>query len=188
MRANAIHRGLIHLLVTSVVVEGAAALERFADGQAIEDHDGFLALRDEAVRGNEIALPAAAARVLDEIEGFLAAHVGRGRDADQAEAHGKRVLVGLFAAYQADPTLLDDHVLIRFKQVSGAPYLRDVARENVEGVVRRYYRGDNRFVLLLADHLAAMTDTFAMAEHTRLAEIGALPIPSAEQLRREQSS
>ena len=125
--------------------------------------------------------------VLEEIEGFLAAHVRRGRDADQAEAQGKRILVGLFAAYQADPTLLDDHVLIRFKQVSGAPYLRDVARENVEGIVRKHYRGDSRFVRLLADHLAAMTDTFAVAEHGRLTEIGAVPIPSAEQLRREQS-
>ncbi len=121
------------------------------------------------------------------VEGFLAAHVRRGRDADQAEAQGKRVLVGLFAAYQADPTLLDDHVLIRFKQISGAPYLRDVTRENVEGIVRTHYRNDSRFVRLLADHLAAMTDTFAVAEHSRLTEIGAVPIPSAEQLRREQS-
>ena len=187
MKANAIHRGLIHLLVTAAVVEGGRALDRFAGEHAIEDHARFLEVRDEAIRGNEIALPPAAARVLEEIEGFLIAHVRRGRDADQAEAQGKRILVGLFAAYQADPTLLDDHVLIRFKQVSGAPYLRDVARKNVEGIVRKHYRGDRRFVRLLADHLAAMTDTFAVAEHARLTEIGAVPIPSAEQLRREQS-
>jgi dGTP triphosphohydrolase len=62
-----------------------------------------------------------------------------------------------------------------------------VARENVEGIVSKHYRGDGRFVRLLADHLAAMTDTFAVAEHSRLSEIGAVPIPSAEQLRREQS-
>jgi len=188
MRANAIHRGLIHLLVTSAVVEGERALERFAAEHAIEDHGKFLTLRDEALAGSEITLPAPAARVLDEIEGFLTAHVRRGRAADQAEAQGKRILVGLFAAYQADPTLLDDHVLIRFKQLSGAPYLRDVLHDNVEDVVSRHYRGDSRFLRLLADHLAAMTDTFAMVEHTRLTEIGAMPIPSAEQLRREQSS
>ncbi len=187
MKANAIHRGLIHLLVTSAVVEGGKTLDRFAAEHAIEDHARFLEVRDEAIRGNEIALPAAAARVLEEIEGFLAAYVWRGRAADQAEAQGKRILVGLFAAYQADPTLLDDHVLIRFKQISGAPYLRDVTRKNVEGIVRKHYRGDRRFVRLLADHLAAMTDTFAVAEHSRLTEIGAVPIPSAEQLRREQS-
>jgi dGTPase len=187
MKANAIHRGLIHLLVTAAVVEGRRELDRFAAEHAIEDHARFLEVRDAAIRGTEIALPAAAARVLEEIEGFLVAHVRRGRDADQAEAQGKRILVGLFAAYQADPTLLDDHVLIRFKQASGAPYLRDVARENVEGIVRKHYRGDSRFVRVLADHLAAMTDTFAVAEHGRLTEIGAVPIPSAEQLRREQS-
>jgi len=187
MKANTIHRGLIHLLVTAAVVEGGKVLDRFAGDHAIEDHARFLELRDAAIRGDEIALSGPAARVLEEIEGFLVAHVQRGRDADQAEAQGKRVLVGLFAAYQADPTLLDDHVLIRFKQISGAPYLRDVARENVEGIVRKHYRGDSRFVRLLADHLAAMTDTFAVAEHSRLTEIGAVPIPSAEQLRREQS-
>ena len=162
-------------------------LERFATQHAIGDHERFLAVRDEAVRGDEIALPQPAARVLEEIEGFLAAHVHRGRRADQIEAQGKRILVGLFAAYQADPTLLDDHVLIRFKQISGTPYLRDVPRERVEGLVRDRYRNDSRFIRLLADHLAAMTDTFAVAEHGRLAEIGAVPIPSAEQLRREQS-
>jgi len=187
MRANAIHRGLVHLLVTAAVVEGGQSLERFARTHAIEDHERFLALRDEAVRGDEMALPPSATRMLEEIEGFLTAQVGRGRAADLARAQGKRVLVGLFATYQADPTLLDDHVLIRFKQISGAPFLRDVPRENVEDVVAARFRGDSRFVRLLSDHLAAMTDTFAVAEHARLTEIGAVPIPSAEQLRREQS-
>ena len=94
MKANAIHRGLVHLLVTSAVVEGARALDRFAADQSIEDHARFLELRDEVVRGDEIALPAAAARMLEEIEGFLTAHVRRGRAADQAEAQGKRIKIG----------------------------------------------------------------------------------------------
>ncbi len=187
MKANTIHRGLIHLFVTAAVVEASRALEDLAASHGIEDHESFLALRDEHVRWDAIALPLAAAGLLEEIEGFLIAHVHRGRGADLAEAQGKRILVGLFTAYQADPTLLDDHVLIRFKQISGAPYLRDVPRENVERIVAERFRGDTRFVRLLADHLAAMTDTFALAEHARLTEIGAIPIPSAEQLRRERS-
>ena len=32
-----------------------------------------------------------------------------------------------------------------------------------------------------------MTDTYAMAEHARLIEMGAVPIPGAEQLRREDA-
>jgi dGTPase len=185
IKANVIHRGLTHLLVTSAVVESGMALDRFREEHEILDHAGFLAVRDQAVRGDEIGL-AGATRVIEEVEGFLAAHVRRGREADQVEAHGKRVLVGLFAAYQADPTLVADHVLIQFKQIAGVPYLRDVPRGEVEGVARRLYRNDGRFVRLLGDHLAAMTDSFAVAEHARLSEIGAIPIPSAEQLRREQ--
>ena len=45
---------------------------------------------------------------------------------------------------------------------------------------------DPLFVRLLADHLASMTDGFALAEHARLLEMGAIPIPSFEQLRREE--
>ena len=40
---------------------------------------------------------------------------------------------------------------------------------------------------LLADHLSGMTDPYAMTEHVRLLEMGAIPIPSVEQLRREDS-
>ena len=39
---------------------------------------------------------------------------------------------------------------------------------------------------LLADHLASMTDAYALVEHARLLEMGAVPIPSAEQLRSER--
>ncbi len=55
----------------------------------------------------------------------------------------------------------------------------------VDAEVERYRR-DPRFVRVLADHVAAMTDAFALAEHARLLEMGAVPIPSAEQLRRER--
>jgi dGTP triphosphohydrolase len=93
-------------------------------------------------------------------------------------------MLGLFAAYFADPGLLDDHVLFRMKELSGVRYLRDLPRESREREARAY-RSDPRFTRLLADHLAAMTDAYALAEHARLLEIGAVPIPSLEQLRRE---
>jgi hypothetical protein len=41
-------------------------------------------------------------------------------------------------------------------------------------------------VRLLCDYVAGMTDSFALAEHAKLLEMGAVPIPSAEQLRREE--
>ena len=94
------------------------------------------------------------------------------------------MVLGLFAAYFADPGLLDDHVLFRVKDLTGVRYLRDLPREAREREAKSY-REDPRITRLLADHLAAMTDAYALAEHARLLEMGAVPIPSLEQLRRE---
>lgn len=187
MKANVIHRGLVHMLVTSAVVSSARSIKRFATRYAIESHEQFLSCRDEAVSGREISLPPASRKLLDELSGFLINRVSRQRDADLAEARGRRVLVGLFAAYHADPALLDDHVLIRYKEISGRPYLRDVPLDQSSKLLSEY-RADSRFLRVLADHLAAMTDGFALSEFERLNGMGAIPIPSAEQLRREQNA
>jgi dGTPase len=187
MKVNAIHRGLIHLLVTGAVVHSRKSLARWCETNEVAEAERYREVRDQAVRGSEVALPPASRRLLHEIEGYLVARVHRGYAADQVDGHGRRVLLGVFAAYQADPTLLADHVLLRFKEIAGVSYLRDLPRRAVEAEIATSYRGNPRYARLLADHLAAMTDTFALAEHRRLSGMGALPIPSAEQLRREQA-
>jgi dGTPase len=186
MKANAIHRGLTHLLVTSAILASEAALTRWAARHRVTDPEGFLAVRDGSVTWGAVGLPAAALRLLEDLEGFLEAKVRRGAVADRVDGRGRRVLLGLFAAYFADPTLLEDHVLLRFKEAAGVRYLRDLPREAVEAEVAGIYRGDPRFARLLGDYLAGMTDAFALAEHARLLEMGAIPIPSVEQLRREE--
>jgi dGTPase len=170
IKANAIHRGLTHLWVTSAIVAGTRALARLEPG---------------AVTGGEIGLPPAAARMLVQLEAFLAARVQRGFDADRVDGLGRRVVLGLLATYHADPTLLESHVLLRFRELAGVRFLRDVPLPQVESEVRSRYRRDPRFVRLLADYVAGMTDTFAVAEHERLLTMGAVPVPSVEQLRRE---
>jgi dGTP triphosphohydrolase len=123
--------------------------------------------------------------MLEDIEGYLESRVRRGYAADRVEARCRRVLTGLFMAYRADPTLLDDYVLLRFKEISGVRFLRDLPRSAVETELETRYRDESRFLRLLADHLAGMTDAYAIEEHTKLMQIGAVPIPSAEQLKRE---
>lgn len=170
IKANAIHRGLTHLLVTGAILGASASLERWHEGEG---------------RTLEIGLPDPVARLLEDLEGFLVARVHRGHRADQVEAIGRRVVFGLFAAYHADPAHLEDHVLIRFRETAGVRYLRDVTPEERELEFARSYRNDERFARLVADYLAGMTDAYASAEHQRLLAMGAVPIPSAEQLRRE---
>ena len=123
--------------------------------------------------------------MLEELEDFLGHNVRRGHDFDQVDSKARRVLLGLFAAYYADPGLLQDHLLLRYKEVAGGRFLRDVPpAERIHEVDTRY-QGQRHYVRLLADHLAAMTDVYALTEYDRLIHEGAVPIPSAEQLRRE---
>lgn len=175
MKANAIHRGLTHLLVTGTLVHSARRLE----------DDGATARTTFA--GDEIGLGPQASRLLDGLEAFLDRRVHRGFRADRVDARGRRVLLGLLAAYHRDPSLLEDHVLLRVKEATGRRFLRDVPRDaraaEIAGMA-----GDGRFVRVVADHLAAMTDPYALAEHRRLSEAGAVPVPSVEQLRREEDA
>ncbi|HXV75320.1 MAG TPA: HD domain-containing protein, partial [Candidatus Polarisedimenticolaceae bacterium] len=186
MRANAIHRGLIHLMVTGAIVASERVLSRWAAKHGIDGPARFAALADDAVTGGEIDLPPAARRMLAEVESFLESTVRSGQAADRVDGRGRRVITGLFAAYHADPRLLEDHLLLRFKEIAHRPFLRDLPRAEGEIEIDRRYRSDARFARLLVDHLAAMTDSFALAEHRRLMEMGAVPIPGAEQLRRER--
>jgi dGTPase len=185
MKISAIHRGLTHLLVTGAILASGSSLERWAASRGVADRASFRRVRRDGVEGGEIRLPDSGWRLLQDLEGFLEATVRRGREADRVDGLGRRVVLGLFAAYHADPTLLEDHVLLRFKETAAVRYLRDVPRPAVEAEVVRNYAPDPRFARLLADHLAGMTDAYAIAEHQRLLGMGAVPIPSVEQLRRE---
>lgn len=175
IKANAIHRGLTHLLVTTTILTSRKRLatrkERIVAGD---------------LTGTEIGMSGAAERLLADLERFLADRVHRGFGPDRVDGRGRRVLLGLFAAYHGDPGLLEDHVLFRFRSLTGRPFLRDLPRDEAVEETAGHYRGDPRFARVLCDYLAGMTDAYAVMEHARLLEMGAIPIPSVEQLRREE--
>src|SRR5262245_18953470 len=186
VKANAIHRGLTHLLVTGAILGSRESLSLWAGRHRVDSAARFRQVRGEALTGFEIAWAKGGEELVAGLEAFLDARVLRGAEADRVEAVGRRAGHGLFAAYFADPSLLDDHVLLRAKEQLGVRYFRDLPRKEREREARRY-RLDPRMTRLLADHLSSMTDAYALAEHARLLAIGAVPMPRAEQLRREET-
>ncbi len=186
MKANAIHRGLTHLLVTGAILGTQRTLAKWQAKHKVSTNVRFHEVRDEAVAGREVVWTLGGDELVLDLERFLDARVHQGREAEEVEARGRRAVLGLFAAHFSDPGLLDDHVLLRMKEFAGVRYFRDLPRESREREAR-VYRADPRFTRILADHLAAMTDAFALAEHARLLDMGAVPIPSLEQLRREDA-
>ena len=63
---------------------------------------------------------------------------------------------------------LDSYVLLRYRDAIGRPYLRDFGLEEVDEEIRRNYHNSPAFVRLVADHIAGMTDKYALDEYERL--------------------
>src|SRR5262245_30112635 len=116
MKANAINRGLTHLLVTAAVLASTRALERASARSGVTDAKAFRERADDMVLGREVVLPPAIEGLLAELEAFLEERVRRGFAADRLDGRGRRVVLGLLAAYLADPLLVEPHVLLRYKE------------------------------------------------------------------------
>jgi dGTPase len=167
LRRNQLHRGLTHLLVTSGIRQSRAALLRWAERERIGDerraHDRRGALPPDAVR-----LPDRIEGLLAEAEAFVAAEEERTREAALRRRGARRVIEGLFRAYLNDPAALDDYVLLRFRDAEKLRFLRDVPASERDREVAERYRGSARLARMIGDHLAGMTDTYALREHRRL--------------------
>ncbi len=148
-RQNALIRGMIHLLVSDAVVHASAAL---AD-------DSQRAVVGLSPHGNKMA---------DELEAFVEAQVYRSFAVSRLEARARNFLRGLFSAYYRDPLQLDDYVLLRYRTMVGSTYLRDLTGDRVAGEVGTRYHGNPSFARLIADHIAGMSDSFALKEYERL--------------------
>ena len=77
------------------------------------------------------------------------------------------------AAYLDNPCLAPDYLLRRFAEEHGGPCLREVPLSEVDAEIRRRYRNRPELVRLLADHVAGMTDSYALEEYRALT--GAYP-------------
>lgn len=150
-RQNALIRGMIHLLISDTVVEAA----------------GALADNPEAL-GVVIKLSPQVGDMADELEAFVEAQVYRSFTIARLEARARTFLRGLFTAYYGDPLQLDNYVLLRYRTMFGGSYLRDLPSDRVSAEVATRYHGKPGFVRLIADHVAGMSDSFALKEYRRL--------------------
>jgi dGTPase len=167
LRINQINRGIAHLLVTSAATHSAAALDAWCRQQQVEDHDGFLERRGQ-VPVDLVALPSQVEAMHHELAGLVERRVINSYTVNRADERAQRYMEKLFSAYYRNPLLLDDHVLIRFRELSRGRFLRDCKPADVSAEVQEHYHNNPVFVRLLADHLAAMTDTWALKEYERL--------------------
>ncbi len=166
-RRNAQVRGIIHLLVSDVVVHSGERLHAWlASGTPA----------GARLPAGTIGLSERVAELAEDLEELVRVHIYRSRTVRRLEARARTFLTGLFAAYYQDPLQLDDYALLRYRAEAGGPFLRDVPEERVDAEIEARYQNRPAFVRLIADHVAGMSDTYALREYERLY----LPFPEAD--------
>jgi dGTPase len=166
LKQNVLVRGTIHLLVTDLISSSGKRLARWRERVGIEKSDDFYQKEDKIEEGM-IGFSPATARLFSQLDSFVRREIMNSFEVSRADVRAKLVIRSLFAGYYGNPLILNDYVLLRFKEEAGVPFIRDLPPEKVKREVGRYQR-DVRFIRLISDHLAGMSDGYAIKEYERL--------------------
>ena len=166
-RANLLNRGLTHLFVTAIIQHSSRSIRLWTQANNVETHDRFLAARD-SLKPVTIGLSPPVSRLYDGLRSFVGRQLHQGAWLSAVAARARHILSGIFHAIVRDPRLAEDYLLLRFKEECGGAFLRDVEPDIIEKEIVRRYRANRKFARLVLDHIAGMTDMFAIAEYERL--------------------
>jgi dGTPase len=171
-RTAVLQRGLIHLFITDAIQTTARHIARVAAKRGADDHTGWRAVAD-SIPAATVALSSRSSVWLAELKTFIYKFIINHEDVNRQDHRARLVMTGLFRAYHENPLTLPTYVLLRFHEATGRPYLRDLAIGAIPLEVAEHYRTSALFVRLVIDHLAGMSDRFALEEYAALYHPGA---------------
>jgi len=166
-RAALLQRGLIHLFVTDAVESTARAIERVATKNGVSDHEGWAAVADD-IPAATAAFSKRVAPLFASLKAFIYRFIISHQEVNRQDHRAHLVMTRLFRAYYSNPLTLPTYALLRFHEETGRPYLRDLPIKGVAKEVKDHYHPEPRFVRLIVDHLAGMSDSYALEEHEAL--------------------
>ncbi len=169
LRQNLLIRGIIALFVTDVIDHSAAALRRLVDDNGSGGR--FSLTNDRSALGyTNIWFSPETQRLFDELKAFIYRFIINHPRVNRRDWQARKVMAGLFHAFWVAPLNLPSYVLLRARDELGFPYLRDLPMAAVAGEVRDRYHTSPGFLRLVVDHLAGMTDRYALEEHRSLGQ------------------
>jgi len=167
LRQNRLIRGLIRLFVTDVVSNSADRVERFCSRCGIADHAGFLEHARE-VSQTTVWFSREVEGLFDELKAFIYQFIINHSTVNRQDWRARKVVTGLYRAFWLNPLNLPNYVLMRARDELGVTYLRDIPITSVAGEVASRYHASPGFARLVADHIAGMSDRFALEEYRSL--------------------
>lgn len=166
-RQNTLVRGIIRLFVKDVVTTSAARIRAFCERHNISQHDDFVAHSRE-ISQTTVWFSGEVEELFNELKTFIYARIINRGPVSRQDWRARRVLTALFEAFWKEPSVLPDYLLMRAAEELALPYLRDLPLNRVAREVGERYHACPGFARLIVDHLAGMSDRFALEEYSTL--------------------
>ncbi len=166
-KAAMLQRGLIHLFVTDAVQATARNVNKLAAKHEATDHAGWLDISGE-ISATTVAFSRRVTTIFAELKAFIYRFIINHQEVNRQDHRAHLVMRGLFRAYYGNPLTLPTYVLLRVHEETGRSYLRDLPIKEIPSEVARHYHTDPRFVRIIVDHLAGMSDRYAIDEYQAL--------------------
>jgi len=166
-RQNSLIRGFIAFFVSRTIEFSAAALRRETGRLKIETRRQWLERRDE-MPALMVGMDPEAEALLMELKTFIYRFIINHPTVNRQDWRARKVMTALFHAFWTNPRILPTYLLLRASEELDFPFLRDIPAGKVEREIRDRYHGSPGFARLLADHLAGMSDRFALEEYSSL--------------------
>lgn len=173
-RIGELQRGLIDFLVTDAIHATARSLNRHLRKHRIDTREDWQRTADK-VSASAVALSSAVAEMLAELKTFIYRFIINHQDVNRQDHRARLVITGLFRAFLGNPLTLPTYALLRLSEAAERPYLRDLPLGRVGDEIAEHYRDNPHLIRVIVDHLAGMSDRFALEEHRALYHPGGDP-------------
>ena len=174
IRQNSLVRGLIRLFISDVVENSAARIARFLERHGISDHAAYSSHARE-VSQTTVWMSPRITELFEELKRFIYSRIINQGPVSRQDWRARKVMTALFGAYWSEPAILPDYLLMRATEELELPYIRDLPLKRIAATVAERYHSTPGFARLIVDHLAGMSDRFALEEYR------ALQLPSPDQ-------
>ena len=174
IRQNTLIRGVIGLFVSDVGEASAGRISRFCILHEVSNHEEFIS-RAREVSQTTVWFSSEVEDLFNELKTFIYARIINQAPVSRQDFRARRVMTALFRAFWSAPSVLPDYLLLRANEELNLPFLRDLPLNRVAATVTDRYHACPGFARLIVDHLAGMSDRFALEEYR------ALELPSPDQ-------
>lgn len=163
LRRAELVRGLYNEMIGDLITFSGRKIQAWIERNRITSTGRFYEIRDR-IPGDLVSFSAEGLRRYRELKDFVYRNIIHSFPIARRDGQARLVVRGLFLAFHDNPRLLPDDVLRQYSAGQKLRYLRDIPLSEVPREADKSYRFRPEFLRAIADHIAGMTDKFALEE------------------------